>query len=86
MSKQGKSTECCPEFNPKSWDGKLFEWQGKRFIKDQVATLWYIPLNFGAVIKRMMGKVEKAGAKCQDWLCLARPYLEMEDGSLPGGG
>ncbi|MGI6549859.1 MAG: hydrolase [Syntrophomonadales bacterium] len=63
--------ECCPRFDPGPWDNKLFEWNQKRFIKDKVRTFFYIPLNFGQVITRLMGKLEKAGVECPDWLCLS---------------
>lgn len=55
--------ECCPEFDPKLWDDKLIEWQNKRFIKDSVCTLFYMPLNFGSVMKRLDKVVSKAEAK-----------------------
>jgi len=64
-------TECCPEFDPTSWDGKTFEWKSKRFVKAKVRTFFYMPLNFGGVMKKLNAKVEKAGAKIPDWLCLS---------------
>lgn len=64
-------TECCPKFNPEPWDNVIFEWDHKKFIKEKVFTLFYIPINFGQVITRMMTKVEKAGGHVQDWLCLS---------------
>jgi len=63
--------ECCPKFDPAPWDDKIFEWQDKKFIKDKVCTLFYMPVNFGAVIKRMMSKVEASGAKTPDNICLS---------------
>lgn len=66
-----QSEECCPKFDPAPWDGKIFEWDNKKFIKDKVFTMFYIPMNFGAVIKRMNAKVENAGAQVEDWLCLS---------------
>ncbi len=63
--------ECCPEFDPKPWDEKTFEWKNKTFIKDNVFTFFYMPLNFGSVMKRLNEKVEKANAKMPDWLCLS---------------
>ena len=63
--------ECCPRFDPAPWDEKTFDWKEKRFIKDQVITFFYIPLNFGTVIQRMNQKVEAAGAEIPDWLCLS---------------
>jgi dipeptide/tripeptide permease len=63
--------ECCPKFNPEPWDGKILEWQDKKFIKEKVFTLFYIPINFGSVMKKVMGKIDSANAKCVDWMCLS---------------
>jgi hypothetical protein len=63
--------ECCPEFNPVPWDGKVVEWENRRFIRDQVRTFFSIPLNFAKVIIRMNERVEKAGAAIPDRLCLS---------------
>lgn len=62
---------CCPEFNPEPWDKKEFVWDAKRFIKDTVFTLFYMPINFGAVMRRMTAKMEKAGGAAPDWMCLS---------------
>ena len=48
--------ECCPKFEPKPWDGKIFEWKNKKFIKDKVFTIFYMPMNFGKVIVRLNEK------------------------------
>jgi hypothetical protein len=66
-----KKKECCPKFNPKPWDGKVLNWKNKRFIKDKVFTLFYMPMNFGSVIKGLMHKIEAANAKCPDWMGLS---------------
>lgn len=66
-----QNLECCPRFASESWDDKIFNWENKRFIKDKVFTLFYMPVNFGQVIKRMTEKAEKAGALVPDWLCLS---------------
>lgn len=63
--------ECCPRFDPSPWDNKIFEWQDKKFIKDKVFTLFYMPINFGSVITKMMDKVGKSGGKVEDWLGLS---------------
>lgn len=60
MSKS--SDECCPRFDPAPWDGKEIRWQDKRFVKDRVTSCLHIPLNFGAVMKRNMSRIEAAGA------------------------
>lgn len=63
--------ECCPRFDPAPWDGKVLEWENKRFIKDRVMTFFFIPINFASVIMKLNGKVEKAGATIPDRLCLS---------------
>lgn len=63
--------ECCPPFDPIPWDDKLIVWENKRFIKDHVFTLFYMPVNFGAAMKRLMKKLEDSGANCPAWLCLS---------------
>ena len=63
--------ECCPKFDPAPWDGKIFEWNNKKFIKDKVFTLFFMPINFGSVITRMMKKTEKASIQVPEWLCLS---------------
>jgi len=70
MENQSKP-ECCPQLNPELWDDKTFEWENKLFIKDKVCTLFYMPMNFGKVIRRLDAKVSKAGAQMPDWLCLS---------------
>lgn len=65
------SSICCPEFDPKPWDEQLFEWKNKKFIKDSVFTLFYMPVNFGKVMIRLNKAVNKAKAEMPDWLCLS---------------
>jgi hypothetical protein len=62
---------CCPEFDPNPWDNKTFEWKDKRFIKTKVATLFFVPLNFASVMRRLMKQVEAAGAATPDNLALS---------------
>lgn len=54
--------QCCPRFDPAPWDEKELRWQDKRFVRDRVTSLLHIPLNFGAVMKRNMTRIEAAGA------------------------
>jgi hypothetical protein len=63
--------ECCPKFIPEPWDNQFHEWKGKQFIRDHVFTLWFMPLNFGKVMTRMMTLVEKSGQQEPDYLCLS---------------
>lgn len=62
---------CCPEFDPIPWDDKIFNWENKRFIKDKVFTIFYMPMNFGQVMKRLDRKVSDAGATMPDNLGLS---------------
>jgi hypothetical protein len=66
MAEEKNDQVCCPKFNPDPWDGKLLEWKDKKFVKARVKTFLYIPLNFGPVISKLMGKIEAAGAKNLD--------------------
>jgi hypothetical protein len=55
-------TGCCPRFNPEPWQGRELHWEGKLFLKDRVRCLWYMPLNFGQIMVRNMGKISEASA------------------------
>jgi len=63
--------ECCSEFDPVPWDDKTFEWNKRKFIKDKVFTLFYMPMNFGKVMKRFDENLKKAGATMPDYLGLS---------------
>jgi hypothetical protein len=70
-SKNKPEPECCPPFNPEPWDDKLITWEGKRFIKDKVWTLFYMPMNFGQAMKRLDKSVREASATMVENLCLS---------------
>lgn len=63
--------ECCPLFDPIPWDDKTFEWDQKMFVKGKVCTFFYMPMNFGRVITKLMTKIEKSGATIPGNLCLS---------------
>jgi hypothetical protein len=71
MDSEIANQECCPKFDPGPWDGKLFTWDRKKFVKDKVFTVFHMPLNFGAVMKRLVPKVEKAGAMSPEGMGLS---------------
>jgi hypothetical protein len=71
MNTQKTSDECCPKFNPAPWDNKMLKFKDKLFIKDNVFTLFFMPINFGSVITRMMKKVTDTGASTPDNMCLS---------------
>lgn len=64
-------TTCCPEFNPAPWDDKMLHWDNKKFIVARVPTFFYIPLNFGAAMRKINKKVTDAGATITDNLGLS---------------
>ena len=71
MAPKTDLTTCCPEFNPVPWGDQTFNWENKRFIRDKVFTVFYMPVNFGQAMKRLDRKVTAAGASVPDWLCLS---------------
>lgn len=71
MADKNQDKQCCPQFDPKPWDEKIFTWKNKKFLKDKVFTLFYMPINFGSVITRLMAKIQKEGAKTPDWMALS---------------
>jgi hypothetical protein len=62
---------CCPEFNPAPWEEQTLQWENKKFIRDKVFTLFYMPLNFGKVMKRLDHTVRNAAGTIPDHLCLS---------------
>ncbi len=71
-------TGCCKRFDPLPWDGKTITFKDKLFLRERSVSFLHIPLNFGAVMKRSMESIEKAGA-------LADEPLLMSDESSPWG-
>jgi hypothetical protein len=65
------NSECCPPFDPAPWTDARITWEGKKFIKDRVRTLFYMPLNFGQAMKRLDKAVREADATMPDYLCLS---------------
>lgn len=62
---------CCPEFDPIPWDNKNFEWNDKIFVKGSVCTLFYMPMNFGSVMKKMDKMITGSGADWSEGICLS---------------
>jgi len=64
---------CCPDVDMERWDGKTHVWKDKLFLQDNTIQFMHIPLNMGGVVRRMMKKVEEAGAATalDDFLMLA---------------
>jgi hypothetical protein len=60
-------TICCPKFDPEPFkeEREIF-WEGKKFIKEKIWCFFYIPLNFGGMMRRTDAKLTAAGAKTED--------------------
>ncbi len=70
-TKTENAAVCCPPFDPGPWDDKVHHWEHKKFIKDNVFTLFYIPVNFGSVMRRLDRKVRAVGLSLGDTICLS---------------
>jgi len=62
---------CCPLIEVDKWDNQILNWKDKLFAKERVCTFFYMPLNFGKVMKRFGLKLNEAGAAMPDYLCLS---------------
>lgn len=71
MSTDASTSECCPRFDSAPWDDKTHTWEGKRFIKDKVRTFFFMPLNFGSVMKRVVKLLQTTGTQNPGALCLS---------------
>lgn len=65
-------TGCCARLDRSRWDGQVFEWKDKLFLKDHMRAFLHVPLNFGSVISRDNVAIESASAYPKDpiWLTL----------------
>lgn len=54
---KNKDLRCCPEFNPKKWDGKTFNWKNRQFIKESMRTFFHMP--FPPTIRKKITKMWK---------------------------
>jgi hypothetical protein len=71
MNQKNQEVQCCPKFDPAPWDDQINDWVDKKFVKATVSTFFYMPLNFGSVIKKLNEKADAAKAIMPDWLCLS---------------
>ena len=62
---------CCPKFDPTPWDDVNFDWNNKLFVKSSVFTIFYMPVNFGSVMKKLDKKILDAGADWSEGICLS---------------
>lgn len=67
----GDDEICCPRFDPEPWDEKEVTWRDKIFVKERVRSIFHIPINFGAVMRRSMSAIEAAGARGEETIVLS---------------
>ncbi len=65
-----QETGCCPKFDPQPWEEKVITFKEKLFLKDHINSIFHLPLNFGEVMRRNMGKIEKADAVSAEQLVI----------------
>lgn len=65
QNRQKEEPECCPKFEPALWDEKILDWDKKKFVKGSICTFMYMPLNFGAVMRKLDAKIRASGASMQ---------------------
>lgn len=69
--KTAEQNICCPEFDPTPWEGKIVEWQNKKFVKTSLCTILYMPVNFGKMMKKLDEKIRDADGQIVDCMCLS---------------
>ena len=52
-----KNETCCPKLKVSDWDDKMLNWQNKNFVVGKVRTFFYMPVNFGKVITKLINLV-----------------------------
>ncbi|WP_332445942.1 hydrolase [Sphaerochaeta sp.] len=62
---------CCPPFDPTPWKNTLVSFDDRKFVKKRVRTFFFIPLNFGQVMRTAQAQIERAGAKVVDNMALS---------------
>lgn len=72
-------TGCCPRFNPEPWEDKEVTFTDKLFVKDRVRSFLHIPLNFGSVMVKNMGRIAAAAALAPEPLMLSDETLWGSD-------
>jgi hypothetical protein len=71
MAAERAGARCCARFDPEPWDHREVTWKDKLFVKDRVRSILHIPINFGAVMKRNMARIEAAGAASDETMVLS---------------
>lgn len=57
--------------NAEAWDGRVLRFDHLHFIRRRVVCLWYIPLNFGPVVRRAKQMIEAQHAEIAGGIVLS---------------
>jgi len=73
MNDELSNEVCCPRFDPAPWDEKECVWKNRPFVKKNVFTLFYMPLNMSSVVTKTVKQMEKSKTMPErnKWLMLA---------------
>ncbi|MGE0160372.1 MAG: hydrolase [Gemmatimonadales bacterium] len=63
-------TGCCAPLDRDRWDGQRFTWNDKPFVRGHMRAVMHVPLNFGAVMRRLHAEVAAADAYAEEPLWL----------------
>lgn len=56
-------TGCCPRFNPEPFQEKEIAFQDEWFVKEQIRSLFHVPVNMGKRVTAANAVIEAAGAQ-----------------------
>jgi hypothetical protein len=62
---------CCHPFNPAPWDEKEIKLENEKFITDRVRCVFFIPINFGSKMKKIIKLLEENEAIPEDFMLLS---------------
>ena len=67
------ATGCCRRFDPLPWDDQELHFSNKPFARATTRSIFYVPLNMGSVLTRVLDKVETSGGYDNtDYVVLSR--------------
>lgn len=60
----------CPRFDPRKLDKKEIAFDKKWFAKEHVTSIFHAPINFGAIVEKMMRQAKAMGTRADEFLML----------------
>ncbi|HEX2675854.1 MAG TPA: hydrolase, partial [Polyangiales bacterium] len=62
-------TGCCPRFEPAPWDEKEITWHDKPFVREQLRSVFHIPLGMPKHVMHAQSVIDAAHAQSE------RPWM-----------